>query len=172
MYIISDSQIDFIVEDIRKRGITIGSLQDNLLDHICILIEQNLVEGGDFEGYYTSVIRSFYRQEMRELEEETLFLLNFKKGVAVLSRMQFFCLLFAILIGPFITYDLFWYLSNATKSNYTWPREVWVSTFILALHPLLVLLILFLTPERYDPLIPRKSKIVVGLNPLVRVFPA
>ena len=71
MYTLSDQQVDFILDDIRQHGIQIEDLQQNLLDHICILVEQNLEENGDFEQYYSSVISSFYRQEMREIEEET-----------------------------------------------------------------------------------------------------
>lgn len=76
MYIINDQQMDFILNDIRRRGIKLESLQQNLLDHVCILIENNLEENGDFEHFYSSVIKDFYQHELREIEEETLFLLT------------------------------------------------------------------------------------------------
>jgi hypothetical protein len=47
---------------------------------------------------------------------------------------------------------------------------IWMDTIANALMPFLVLLILFLTPERFDPLIPRKSKIVLGQRPFVRIL--
>src|ERR1700730_16038823 len=98
MYTLSDQQVDFILNDIRRHGIQIEDLQQNLLDHICILVEQNLEENGDFEQYYSSVISSFYRQEMREIEEETLFLLTHKTPYIVLNRIQFFGLLFTVVM--------------------------------------------------------------------------
>jgi hypothetical protein len=76
MYIINDQQMDFILNDIRRRGIKLESLQQNLLDHVCILIEHNLEEDGDFEHFYSSVIKDFYKHELREIEEEALFLLT------------------------------------------------------------------------------------------------
>jgi len=39
MYRISDTQIDFILNDIRARGVEMESLQQNLLDHICYIIK-------------------------------------------------------------------------------------------------------------------------------------
>lgn len=78
MYCISETQIDFILDDIRARGIGIESLQQNLLDHICCVIEQDLDENGDFEGFYLSAISTFYKVDLKEIEEETIHLLTNK----------------------------------------------------------------------------------------------
>jgi hypothetical protein len=87
MYCLSEQQIDFILDDIRARGISMEALQLNLLDHVCILIEQNLDEKGDFERYYHSVIKQFYRQELREIEKETILLLTYKNHFAMKKTM-------------------------------------------------------------------------------------
>ncbi len=78
MYCISDQQIDYILNDIRRNGVEMEDLQLNLLDHVCCIIEQNLKEGDDFELFYRSVITQFYKKELREIEEETINLLTFK----------------------------------------------------------------------------------------------
>ncbi len=78
MYCINDKQIDYILNDIRARGVEMEDLQYNLLDHICCLIEQNLEENGDFEGFYKKTIPKFYKHELWEIEEETITLLTFK----------------------------------------------------------------------------------------------
>ena len=78
MYKISDKQIDFISADIKRRGIQLQDLHDNLLDHICCQIENNLEENGDFEKLYSELIKRFYKTELWEIEEETLSLLIFK----------------------------------------------------------------------------------------------
>jgi hypothetical protein len=171
MYHISDQQIDFILNDISRRGIKIESLQCDLLDHICIIIEQNLEEGGDFEKFYEATIRTFYKKELKEIEEETLFLSTFSHHL-VLSRNQFFLLLFIVLIGPFIGYDVNWLATSRHTGTWSLPGEIWVPTLIFALYPLLVLLVLFFTPEKFDPLIPRGSTILLGFNPLIKVLPS
>lgn len=78
MYCISEAQIDFILDDISARGVGMESLQQNLLDHICCVIEHNLEEDGDFEGFYQKTIVTFYKSELREIEEETIKLLTHK----------------------------------------------------------------------------------------------
>jgi len=172
MYQLNDQQIDFILSDLGQRGIRTESLRLNLLDHICILIEENLEENGDFYQYYTSVLPAFYKQELRELEEEAHLLMTMQRGHLLLSRNQFFLLLFALLIGPFITYDIVWMVNTAIAiGGWRLPFEIWGSTLIFALYPLLVLLVLFFTPEKFDPLIPRGSKILLGFRPFIRILP-
>ena len=78
MYQLSDQQMDWILDDIRRRGIETEDLQANLLDHICCIIESELEENGDFGQFYSSVITRFYKHELIEVEEETQSLLLFK----------------------------------------------------------------------------------------------
>ena len=70
--------MDWILDDIRRRGIETEDLQANLLDHICCIIESELEENGDFGQFYSSVITRFYKHELIEVEEETQSLLLFK----------------------------------------------------------------------------------------------
>jgi hypothetical protein len=78
MYCISNQQIDFILNDISARGVKMESLQQDILDHVCCIIEQNLEENGDFEGFYFKTIQTFYKAELKEIEEETISLLTNK----------------------------------------------------------------------------------------------
>lgn len=78
MYSLTNQQIDYILDDIRARGIEMESLQGDLLDHVCCIIEHNLEANGDFENFYNKTITSFYKKELREIEEETISLLTFK----------------------------------------------------------------------------------------------
>lgn len=78
MYQLSEQQIDYIFDDISARGVEMESLQQNLLDHVCCIIENNLEENGDFESFYQKTIKSFYKDELWEIEEETLLLLTYK----------------------------------------------------------------------------------------------
>ena len=92
MYCLSDKQIDYILNDIGARGVEMESLQQNLLDHVCCIIEQNLEENGDFESFYQKTIKTFYKDELWEIEEETLLLLTYKnyytmKKIMIMSGM-------------------------------------------------------------------------------------
>ena len=87
MYCLNEKQIDFILNDIRARGVEMESLQLNLHDHICCIIEQNLEENGDFESFYQKTIKTFYKNELWEIEEETLLLLTHKNYYAMKKIM-------------------------------------------------------------------------------------
>jgi hypothetical protein len=49
------------------------------------------------------------------------------------------------------------------------PSRIWGDTFVFSLIPILVLFVIFSTPDRLDPLIPKRSKIVLGKNPFIRI---
>jgi len=149
MYQLNDNQIDLILTDLRQRGIETESMRMNLLDHICILIENHLEEDGDFVQFYTTTIRSFYKEELRELEDEARLLMALNRGRLLLGRNQFFFTLAALLIIP-ILYNF--------------------ACLVVLFHPLLVLLVIFLTPDRFDPLIPHKAKILLGGQSMIKVM--
>jgi hypothetical protein len=170
MYCLSDEQVDFIAGAIRRRGIHLAGQHENLLDHICIIIEEKLDESAEFETVYATVIKSFYRTELKEIEEEALFLVQYNRHW-VLSRGLFFTILFSIFIGPFIAYDALWLINSFAEHGWYLPRKVWGASFVYALFPLMILLVLFFTPERLDPLVPRKSKILIGIRPFIKIVP-
>lgn len=78
MYTLSEQQIDFIVNDIKNRGVEIEDLQLNLLDHICCIIECEFEMDENFENFYEKTISKFFKKELKEIEEETILLLTFK----------------------------------------------------------------------------------------------
>lgn len=87
MYSVNDEQIDFILNDIRRRGVEMEDLQYNLLDHICCIIEQNLESGGNFEDFYNKTIPKFFKHELWEIEEETILLLTYKNYYTMKKAM-------------------------------------------------------------------------------------
>jgi hypothetical protein len=165
MFAITDQHIDFVLRDLDASGIKTPDLQQNLLDHLCILAERNLAEGDDFYAYYRSVIPSFYRQELAEIEAETTFLLGHRGPWLLLSRLQFLCALFVILVGPFIAFDLLRLLRMGSL-----PLQVWGGTLIFMQFPFLVWLVIALTPERYDPLLPKGAKVLLGWRPFISIL--
>jgi hypothetical protein len=172
MYRLGDEQIDFILNDLSNRGIRTEGLRQNLLDHICIMIEQELEEKGDFQQFYNSAIKKFYKNELLELEDETTFLLSFRGPHILLSRSQFFILLFCIFIGPFLAYFVSGIANADQTAGFHIPFEVWGASLVYAMFPLLILLVLFLTPEGLDPIIPRRAKVLLGVRPFIRIIPA
>lgn len=100
MYCLSDSQIEFILNDISARGIEKVSLQQDLLDHICCIIEQQLEENGDFERFYLATVGTFYKTELREIEVETNYLLT-HKNYYVMKKIMLYSGTFAAVVLSF-----------------------------------------------------------------------
>jgi hypothetical protein len=171
MYCLSDQEVDFILNDIVARGIITEDIKYNLLDHICIIIENNLEPNGDFAKFYFSIIGTFYRETLSELEEETRILLTYKNHL-VLNRKQFLLLVFSIFIGPFIAYNLLWIDINWQSTRWNIPIEIWGNSLAYALWPSLIFLVIFLTPEKLEPLIPKKATVLLGSKPFIKIIPA
>jgi hypothetical protein len=171
MATLSDEQVDFILDDLRAHGIRLEGLRDNLLDHLCIMLEDRLVTGGDFAEQYAAIIPSFYRQDLYELEEEALFLASLKGPHLVLSRSWFFAGMFALVVSPYLIYFLQWWIVARPAGDLRDANEVLTCLIVFMVFPLLTTAVLFLTPDRFDPLIPWRSKILIGFKPFIRILP-
>jgi hypothetical protein len=86
---ITDQHVDFILQDLAKRGIVRDDLRDNLLDHICCLLEAAEWEEDAFETAYEQTLRRFYRHRLSEIEDETTNLLTYKNYYAMKKIMLF-----------------------------------------------------------------------------------
>lgn len=75
---LNDDEITFIDRDLVERGIILEELRDNLIDHICCIIEQECAPEEDFTKCYERVLPQFCKSELREIQIETDNLLQFK----------------------------------------------------------------------------------------------
>ncbi len=88
MYRVSDDEIDYILKDIKSRGVELEDLQYNLLDHVCCIIEHEMPANEDFYKFYGNTIPRFFKKELREIEEETINLLTFKNYYAMKRTLK------------------------------------------------------------------------------------
>lgn len=137
MYCITEEQIEFILNDIRRNGVETEDLQLNLLDHICCIIEQELKDKDDFERFYKQTVKRFYKNELREIEEETIYLLTFKNYYAM-KKILIASGAFSVL--TFITGSAFKFMH--------WPGASVLLTFGIGSFSLLFLPLLFILKVR------------------------
>lgn len=76
---LSDEQVDLICQRIAGDGVVTGALQQDLLDHYCCYIEEELDNGSTFDKAYQEAFLAITPNGMHEIEEELFFLLTFKK---------------------------------------------------------------------------------------------
>ena len=61
--------------------------------------------------------------------------------------------------------------ANPSDARIDIPVCIWGDVWVNSLLPELVLLVLFITPGRFDPLIPWKAKVRIGIKPFIKIIP-
>jgi hypothetical protein len=154
MYPITDQQIDFILRDLKGRGVELEDLQLNLLDHVCCIVEQELDPGGDFESFYQKVIPRFFKKELKEIEEETRYLLTFKHYYAMKKTMM---------ISGTISISLF--IIGSFFKMMHWPGANIMIVSGTAIFSFLFLPLIFLLKTRDAG--PKRDKLITAIGSLV-----
>lgn len=88
MHKFSDAEIDFILDDIKANGVILEDLQNNLLDHICCIIEAEKSESDDFYEFYGRILPRFFKNNLKEIQEETDLLIRFKNYYAMKNTLK------------------------------------------------------------------------------------
>ncbi|WP_421877187.1 GldL-related protein [Marinoscillum sp.] len=85
---ITDEQVDFIEKQIVAADVKSKSLRDDLLDHMCCLIEMETKKGLSFDQAYQKAFLQTSPNGYGEIQNETLFLLNYNK-IMNMKRMTY-----------------------------------------------------------------------------------
>lgn len=89
MHSLGDIEVNFIESDLKSRGIVSEDLRDNLLDHICCILENEMNENDDFNEYYHRILPRFFKNELAEIQIETDNLLKFKNFYTMKKILNF-----------------------------------------------------------------------------------
>ncbi len=60
---------------------------------------------------------------------------------------------------------------NPSDARINIPVRIWGDTWVNSLIPVLVLLVIFLTPGRFDPRSPKNARIRGGTKPFMKIIP-
>jgi len=88
---IIDDNYERIKDDLVSRGLTLDRLIDDVLDHVCCMVEEYMIQGIDFESSYQRVLDSIGDKRLPEIQHQTL--LNLDKKY---QRMKRFTYLFGL----------------------------------------------------------------------------
>ena len=150
---ISKEQINFISATIDENGITIPTLKDDLIDHLCCVVESKMENGILFENALQDALREVAPHGLEAIQNQTLYLLN--------SPNKIFMRKIIFLIGfmSAIAVSIGWLFVTLS-----WPggRELFNSGFL----GLLMLFIPMMAVYRYKIFRPKavsdKLRIVLG----------
>jgi len=74
---LTEEHIDYIIKDVRYRGIVYNELDDELIDHICTLVEEKMALDIRFIDAYDQVIKSFgATRGIQQIQTQTISINN------------------------------------------------------------------------------------------------
>lgn len=148
---LADEQIDFIAEDIRRRGVFSASLQEDLLDHICCYIEEQPDDERPFAEIYRQALKAFGHNGLQAVQDETLYLIN----QPYLTKMKKFAYITGGLSSLFI-------IGGALFKVQHWPGanvQIIAGTLLMALF-----FIPYFFYTQFTEQTEKKSRIIAGLG--------
>ena len=93
---IIDDNVDRIRNDIISRGLSYESLLDDILDHVCCMVEEEMERGCSFEKSYNAALNSIGDKRLPEIQHQTLLLLD--KKFQKMKKLTYFLGLAAVII--------------------------------------------------------------------------
>lgn len=98
---VSDNQLAHIKGYLLNEGVSKFALQDDLTDHFCCVVEEQLEEGIDFEYAFEQARKRITPHGAKEIEEDLNFLLTIKKKIMLRKLVYIFGFIgvFDLLIG-------------------------------------------------------------------------
>ena len=75
---LSIDNINLIISDVKKQEISFSHLADELIDHLCCDVEDEMLNGLDFTEAYNHVKKKFGKRRLKEIQEETLYAVDTK----------------------------------------------------------------------------------------------
>lgn len=75
---LSIDNINLIISDVRKQEISFSHLPDELIDHLCCDVEDEMLNGMAFPEAYNRVKQKFSKRRLKEIQEETLYAVDTK----------------------------------------------------------------------------------------------
>ncbi len=85
---LSQEQIGIIQERVESSSISIQSLKDDIVDHLCCVVEDQLGKGKNFETSLEGAIHELAPNGFDVIQQETIFLLNSTK-IIVMKRVMY-----------------------------------------------------------------------------------
>ena len=77
-YKLSRNEIDFIIGEVKKNEISFSRLEDELIDHLCCMVEELINDGYTFKAAFETVRKNVGFDSLKAIEIQTIILINKK----------------------------------------------------------------------------------------------
>lgn len=152
---LTPEQEDLIADFVDAQGLTLPSLRDDVIDHLCCVIEQDLHKGKSFDQLLQAAVLDIAPNGLKDIQAQTVFLLNSKRIIAMKKFMYLVGFLGAVSLTIGVTLKLL---------NMPWGYELFSVGFLT----LLLVFIPLLAFDRYKVAISKaiseRMKIILGAS--------
>jgi hypothetical protein len=150
---LTDKQVDYIFDQVNKSLIDSKELKEDLIDHFCCIIEDNMQRGKSFEESYNSAYQIICPNGLNEIYQESIFLLSSKR-IKIMKKLLFvtgFIATFILMTGIFF-------------KILHWPAGGWILLVAAAvlIFVLLPLVLLHFYKTEYSKFVSYKMKYILG----------
>jgi murein DD-endopeptidase MepM/ murein hydrolase activator NlpD len=103
---LNHQQVSYIESFLQNKGLEYEPLQEEMLDHICCMIETRMSEGETFHQASKQVFDHFRKDELKEIQDQTIQLLNQKSWtMKKMTLLLFGLMLTAVTLTWAINFD-------------------------------------------------------------------
>jgi hypothetical protein len=85
---LTEQNIEFITQTINNSKLKSAEMREDLIDHFCCAIEEEMKKGSSFEKSYDKAYQNICPDGFDEIQRETVFLLTFKK-IKAMKRLLY-----------------------------------------------------------------------------------
>jgi hypothetical protein len=85
---LTEQNIEFITQIVNRSKIESVEMKEDLIDHFCCAIEEEMEKGLNFEDSYDRAYQNICPDGFDEIQRETIYLLTFKK-IKAMKRLMF-----------------------------------------------------------------------------------
>ena len=150
---LTSKQEDIIEASVKNKGIQLPSLQDDIIDHLCCVVENQLGKGKEFDQLLEEAIADIAPHGLKDIQRQTIFLLNAKRIIIMKKVMYSIGFLGALSLTAGVVFKLFWYPGANTL-------------FTIGMVTLLLIFIPLVAFDRYKVAISKtlseRLKIIIG----------
>ena len=90
-----------------QNGLTIPEVQDDVIDHLCCLVEEKAAEGMDFETAFQLAQQLIPQDDIQQIQEDTIYYLTIKNHLTMIKALFITAYVSAVLLLLGIFFSVF-----------------------------------------------------------------
>jgi hypothetical protein len=152
---LNPQQLDTIIAGVDESELSMQELRDDLLDHLCCIVEEEMQAGTDFNSAYQLALDRLCPNGAREIERDTIFLLNVQKII----RMKKLTYIIGLVASISVSIGYFLVLMN-------WPigREIFNYGFLSLVLVFVPMLAYEQLQKSSDKVFHERMKLILGFS--------